>query len=755
MGFWGFGVTAGTKPRIYFKKSTNANTLPGTNTNTTDGWKYTEATNASSPFSLTLDLSLIFGGVAFGDNVQYFVVAQDLAPVPNVAINSGTFSATPASVALTGTAFPIGGTINSFNFVSAVSGGVVTIGAAGTYPSLSGPLGLFADLNTRGLNGNLVANIIDASVTETGANSLNQMGYGCGGPFTLTIKPNAVGTTLTGSLPNAALIKIKSSNVIIDGSSNGTSSRDLTITNTSLTFPSVLLVGSTGTGPVTNTTIKNCVVVNGINTATAIVVSDGTTLGSAGYFNNIILQNNDVRKAYNGIYAIAAVSAGNGSGLNIQGNIMNAGGVDAIGHIGVYVQGVDGATVSGNDIGNFESASDEVDAGVWFATGTSNSVIEKNNLHDIVYTGVSGYAGKGVMISTGLAAANITVKNNMIFGIAGDGDSYASFGALYCPVGIYAFGTGQGGVNIYFNTIYLSGSTLNFAGTYSIGIALDENSAATIKNNIVKNELGLLGGVGVGAVGIAAETAASQFTQLDYNDYYASATLGTNLIGKIGATDYATLGAWRTATGQEANSLNANPYFVSATDLHLVSILNCEFDSYGTPIAGITTDYDNGTRDVAAPDMGADEFTAVYTTTPAGIVGSAVCTNKTVSPLGTIYGTGSCLVIAHVLPSGGSAVNGKINVCVTRDATPQTFNGEPYVQRHYDLEPVNNPSTASATITLYFTNQEFVDYNTNHPVWPKMPTVAGGGSSDPYCCQCTYHPISWYPYRWFANIHTG
>ncbi|HEV7783520.1 MAG TPA: hypothetical protein VGO58_19735, partial [Chitinophagaceae bacterium] len=85
----GVNVTAGTKPRIWFKKSGNGNVLPATNDNTTDGWKYTEATNASSPFTLNIDPSLIFGGVAGGDVIQYFVVAQDNATTPNVGINSG------------------------------------------------------------------------------------------------------------------------------------------------------------------------------------------------------------------------------------------------------------------------------------------------------------------------------------------------------------------------------------------------------------------------------------------------------------------------------------------------------------------------------------------------------------------------------------------------------------------------------------------------------------------------------------------
>src|SRR6185436_3010675 len=41
----------------------------------------------------------------------------------------------------------------------------------------------------------------------------------------------------------------------------------------------------------------------------------------------------------------------------------------------------------------------------------------------------------------------------------------------------------------------------------------------------------------------------------------------------------------------------------------------------------------------------------------------------------------------------------------------QTFNGNAYVQRHYDIEPVNNPATATATVTLYFTQQDFDNFN--------------------------------------------
>lgn len=86
-------ITAGTRPRLYYKKAGNANTFVD-NTSGTDGWKFVEATGAgSSPFSFTTNYSLLFGGApVVGDVIQYFVVAQDQNGIANIGINSGTFA---------------------------------------------------------------------------------------------------------------------------------------------------------------------------------------------------------------------------------------------------------------------------------------------------------------------------------------------------------------------------------------------------------------------------------------------------------------------------------------------------------------------------------------------------------------------------------------------------------------------------------------------------------------------------------------
>lgn len=117
----GVNVTAGTKPRIYYKKSTDANALVG-NTATDNGWKYVEASNAVSPFTFNFDFNILQAPLAVGDVIQYFVVAQDMNGTVNVGVNGATLAAgyCPATVNLLASAFPASNT-NSFAITPASS----------------------------------------------------------------------------------------------------------------------------------------------------------------------------------------------------------------------------------------------------------------------------------------------------------------------------------------------------------------------------------------------------------------------------------------------------------------------------------------------------------------------------------------------------------------------------------------------------------------------------------------------------------
>lgn len=58
-----------------------------------------------------------------------------------------------------------------------------------------------------------------------------------------------------------------------------------------------------------------------------------------------------------------------------------------------------------------------------------------------------------------------------------------------------------------------------------------------------------------------------------------------------------------------------------------------------------------------------------------------------------------------------TALSGIVDVCVSVDDMVQLANTMPYLQRHYDIEPSFNPSTSTATITLFALQSEFDAYN--------------------------------------------
>lgn len=169
----GINVTAGTKPRLYYKKSSDANTFAG-NTTADNGWKFTEATNNTSPFNFTINYALLTAPVSAGDVIQYFVVAQDLATTPNVGINSGSFTAQPSNVNLSSSELPLGSTINQYTIVGTNLSGTINVSSTDTYTSLTNAGGIFEAINSGVLTGNLTIGINGNLTTETGLHGLNQ-----------------------------------------------------------------------------------------------------------------------------------------------------------------------------------------------------------------------------------------------------------------------------------------------------------------------------------------------------------------------------------------------------------------------------------------------------------------------------------------------------------------------------------------------------------------------------------------------------
>ena len=271
----------------------------------------------------------------------------------------------------------------------------------GTFISITSAV---SALNYQGVSGATRFLLVDPSYTtgETFPIVINIANNLPTSSNTVTFKPDVSKTpVITSSSGAGPVFRIVSDYVTIDGSNtnNGTT-RDLTITKNVSSGTSEIQFISLTTTPVTGSGIKNCNIINSDNGTSAITLTNNSLSG--GYFNNITLQNNDIQKAYYGIYLNAVATGTNGSGLIISNNTMNTSGVNSIRYCGIYVQGVNGAEISGNDIGNFETSTDENDNGIFLGPGTKNAVIERNKIHSLGYTGPNNYnyAAQGMNISS-------------------------------------------------------------------------------------------------------------------------------------------------------------------------------------------------------------------------------------------------------------------------------------------------------------------------------------------------------------------
>lgn len=531
----------------------------------------------------------------------------------------------------------------------------------GIYATISGAI---ADLNFRGVDGPTRFLLNDVTyesgenypiviniANDNNTNSIN----------TVTIKPNlGVTVSLIGAPDYSPIFRIMSNYITIDGSNalNGTT-KDLTISNTSTLSPGVISFTSNGTTPVTGSGVKNCNIINGINTSSAIVMTDFSF--SAGYFTDISIQNNNIQKAYYGIYGTSVTTSG--SGLNITGNDLNTSGANAIRHLGIYIQGFESASISSNDIANFENTTDEIDDAIWIDAGSKNTVIEKNKIYNLGYTGSNGYCAQGIVVSTGLTSANITIRNNVIYNIYGVGYDYV--GNLgNNPMGFYLFGS-QTGIKVYNNSINLYGNTLNLGLAMSIGICVGSGTTADIRNNNIVNNLGLSASSGYGSCAIYAQTDNTQFSELNFNNYYVNPTgTGIKAIGKLSTiTTTTNLSDWSVATGKDEFSICADPGYTSPTNLLPdVNNVNCwNVNAGALPLSNVTTDINNNPRSTSvesgACDIGAYEFIPVvgadYLTVTGNIIDNGT---SVISFAGTTLSTIYWHENGGTLPSSVSAV---------------------------------------------------------------------------------------------------
>lgn len=109
-----------------------------------------------------------------------------------------------------------------------------------------------------------------------------------------------------------------------------------------------------------------------------------------------------------------------------------------------------------------------------------------------------------------------------------------------------------------------------------------------------------------------------------------------------------------------------------------------------------------------------DIFIAKYEECTSPFI-STVTTPGSVTISGTTQFTdGGCKLIATITPNGTNPVFGSVTGTVWVEPSVPTFASQPFVARHYEINPAFSASVATGRVTLYFTQQEFDDFN-NHP----------------------------------------
>lgn len=662
----GIETSPGLKPRIYFKKKSEANVLAASNDNLSNGWKYVETPGLASPFSFEFDFSKLTAAPTKDDTIEYFVVAQDVNG--EVSWNTVNFSTNPTSVALLSSAFPVTGVTNFYRTIKTYSGNITidsTIASSDVnFQSITKSGGLFDALNNGALSGNLNVTIKHSLFAENGLHGLNQwIEYnGCNlvtnPAYRLKVMPESNGTQIRGKSTDAIIKLNGADRVTIDGRMANTSAvNGLTIANDeSADNTATIYLIASSSNSCERDTIRFCNIIGGspqnstahntfgvIAGSSAIADFSGSK-GKAHKYNSF--ERNAVTRVRYGIALLGADTA-LGKCNAVQFNIVgpDAEGIDAIGKIGIALSNQDSAYVIGNKVkyvgGDLLNIADTADrAGIFIGTirdnlwnntfkGDSSTTVFKNALIDanIIYHIVNeaGYSAVGLayLNSHDLSATGNIVSNNMIYniranGYTAEGDHAAAIGIIGGHTDIFAHNS----VNMVddMDPAGVDNMLVPAAGirVNSTAVSNPITSNLTLKNNSIAVDITVNSSLVSHAISLATDDDIWGAGALDFNNYFNGVANTKVAVGGIGSgitiTDQATLTNWQGvfAYAQDNASISTDPEYNSSTNLHIKDI-SPNIEAGDDAMDFLSEDFDGDYRFVNKyPAIGADEFGKNY-----------------------------------------------------------------------------------------------------------------------------------------------
>jgi hypothetical protein len=491
----------------------------------------------------------------------------------------------------------------------------VTTSSASTINS--GIAAVTGSMNIGTITGNTIGSGTGTgSITWTGGGTATLTGIlaGTGTAGVIAISNNTIGSiTVTGAAANvfrAINTQLTATSYTISGNTIGSTTTANSISNST----NGLLHGISSSSSSTSVTISNNTIANLTTTGTGTGNVLYGVLSSTG-INTII--GNTIRNL-----TTSGVSTGTGSTSTSVSGIVVSGSTA-------------GQTISQNTIHSLSNTAAAAAVSVtgiyWFNSSNSaaTNIVERNFVHSLSTT------SNGAAILNGIYTFNggATFRNNMIrLGVDAAGSSLTS-GALIIN-GIQADTATAAVNNWYFNSVFIGGTGVGAGTATTNGFRRVIVDITDFRDNIVVNNRS--NGAGTGkhyAININATTT---FTA-NGNNFHG---IGTGAVfGVVGATDSATIAAWRTATSQDANSFFSDPAFLDATgnaaavDLHINPAITTVVEGNGVGLATPTNDFDGQARAGLTPvDIGADagNFMGIDLTAP-NIAYSALANTSSIS----------------------------------------------------------------------------------------------------------------------------
>ena len=536
-----------------------------------------------------------------------------------------------------------------------------------TYTTVSAA---FAAVNAGTHTGTISISITGNTTEPAAPVALSADGVGTASFASLIIKPT-VAATISGApgAGNGVLNFSGSDNVTIDGSiTPGGTTKDLTIQNTNAaSFANtavIRLIGQTtaGTGlALNNFVIKNNILIgntpgnNGtsgssVSSSYGIYAGSGTTTttlpsGTSGAnYDNVLVENNDIKRAYVGINFYGAAGNQNDNLIIRRNTIGSTTTADQIGSKGISAYYTLIGSISNNTIFNIQLNTSVSPAAIEVGgTPSDNVKISSNVISSVYSTSTSGYGSYGINVESG---NNYVIDNNSISDIKTL--NYSATSQTYNAFGIRL--NGGTGHKVYYNSVHLSGNYSTgstIAASAALVVVSTSITGLDIRNNIFSNTMT---STATGTKEFSAVWFASgyNFTNASLNNnYYGITNDAIHLVGKVGTTNCLNLNTWRAVSqvNNTTNDVNSAPVsnmpvsFTSNTNLLPLTTVPSPIESgalaiatLGTPNLDITGAARPGTG--TNPDMGAYEFsgTSVTCAQPLSItVQSATNTNANVT----------------------------------------------------------------------------------------------------------------------------